>query len=598
MRELDEGEVICGRYKILSRPLSGGIAEVYKAEDQQTRELVALKRLQRPSEKEDAKRFEREVDTHSKLDHPHIVRMLRKESYSSAMNEDVTICVLEWVDGGTLDSLNLQYNNSMPLLLMLTLMYQVADAIAYGHGQGIVHRDLKPNNVFLDLDLDGELTAKVGDFGAVKLMNSAATKYTVPGSTLGTPWWMAPEQGLGEDFAPTVDVFAIWSMIYEFLTDGRHPYLHNDDPQRAQDFFPLWYRIKNGDLALEPVSTFNPNVPASLEAMVARGVDRVPSVRPTASESAIFLKKLWQELSEDPNAETYSRPVIRSYPPNGSPHCDPVAETIQKIVAAREQRTMLGLGPMLPSKAVATAKAYGSGSMPSQVTTPRSIPMPPAKPVKKPAKKANGQSSGKVAVPMQRASTPAKRQSTTGKVAPRPVPAEQPVPQAVAAVSQAYQKPVVITQKVVVAPAPPPKATPIVVARPAAKPSPSQVRTATPIKLSKPSSSKGLLVILILALLFMGAAVAVWWLPADCSLLQGKPLPSGMQAAQSTAPATPVPSTAETAPPATAYVPRPPSTRPATRPPVVKGKPRTGSTSDGIVVEGLPPGTPPPLDNP
>ncbi|MDD5726260.1 MAG: protein kinase [Patescibacteria group bacterium] len=592
MREINVGEVICGRYRILDRPLAGGIAEVYQAEDQVTREMVALKRLQRPSEKEEAKRFEREVDTHARLNHPHIVRMLRKESYSIAQNEDATICVLEWVAGGTLESLDDQYNRNMPLRLMLSLMHQVADAVAYGHGQGIVHRDLKPCNVFLDVDLEGELSAKVGDFGTLKLLNSTATKYTVPGSTLGTPWWMAPEQGLGEDFAPTVDVFAIWSIIYGFLTGGRHPYLHNDDPQRAQDFFPLWYRIKNGDLTLAPVSTFNPNVPASLEAMVTRGVDRVPSVRPTASESAVFLKKFWQELGERESTDTCNNLIVlRSDPPG----CDPAAETIQKILVAREQRTILGLGPMLPPKIEEAAKVEKSQPVvwPTPVTKVAPVP---AKPIKQQVKPA-GQRKSKPMPPAQAAgsSKPRIKQSAPSGRIPA---ARQSVPKVVVAASQAYTAPVAITQKVAVAPAPLPQATPVVVARPAAKPSPSQVRTSTSIKVSKPSSSKWLWVILTLAMLLVGVAVAVWWLPSDWSQLQGKPLPSGMQAAQPTAPATPVPSTAETAPPATAYVPRPPTTRPATRPPAVKGKPRTGSTSDGIVVEGLPPGTPPPLDNP
>lgn len=591
MREINVGEVICDRYRILDRPLAGGIAEVYQAEDQVTHEMVALKRLQRPSDNEEAKRFEREVDTHARLDHPHIVRMLRKESYSIAQNEDATICVLEWVAGGTLESLNIQYNYNMPLRLMLSLMHQVADAIAYGHGQGIVHRDLKPCNVFLDVDLEGELSSKVGDFGTVKLLNSAATKYTIPGSTLGTPWWMAPEQGLGEDFAPTVDVFAIWSIIYEFLTGGRHPYLHNDDPQRAQDFFPLWYRIKSGALTLEPVSTFNPNVPTSLEAMVTRGVDRLPSVRPTASESAVFLKKLWQERSERGNTETCNNLVVlRSDPPG----CDPAAETVHRILVAKEQGTMLGMGPMLPPKVAEVETKSGT----VQRTTTPTTPMPPAKPAKK-TEKAAEKPSAKAAVPIPRASSPGIRQSSAGKISSGRISTDRrSVPKVVIAESQTYTAPVAITQKTTAAPAPAPQAIPTPVARPVVRATPSQAKTVTSIKLSKPSSSKWLFVVLSLAVLFVGVAMAVWWLPADWNQTQDKPLPSSVQATQSSSPTPPAPSTVDTAPLATAYVPRPPTTRPVTRPPVGKGKPRTGSTSDGLVVEGLPPGTPPPLDNP
>jgi len=599
MREFDKDEVICDRYVILDRPLAGGQAFVYQALDTKDddMQIVALKLLQQLHDEEAVKRFEHEADTHIRLVHPNIVRMLDKVIYSSAKNQDITICVLEWIDGGcSLESMLEDYQGKFPLSLFAKLMAETADGVAYGHAQRLVHRDLKPSNVLVDVSEKGEPTAKVADFGLVKLLDSSV-KLTKTMCTVGTPLYMSPGQGLGSEFAPGNDIYSFGAMGYHLLT-GQPPY----ETDELSEWPKIWRKVIQGELTFASIASLRPDVPEALQVLIGRCLDPIADSRPSMHENARFMRQLWHELSSQATATQLRMPVPSSHPPpKHSPEAvtiDPIARTMHKIAAAKQEtaelrdaavqqckKTMLGLGFMLPPKAAVVEVKSEPAHRPA---TPKSTPMPLAKPAKMPVKAAE-KPSAKAGVLIPRASSPAKRQSSAGKTPSGRVSTDRPsVPKVVVATSQANTSPVAITQKTAVAPTP--------VARPVVRATPSQATTVTSIKVSRPSSSMWLFGIL--ALLLVGVAVAVWLLPMDLNQPQSQPSPSSMQAAEPFAPTSPTPSTTATAAVPTAYVPRPPSTRPVTRLPVGKGKPRTGSTSDGIVVEGLPPGTPPPLDNP
>lgn len=609
------GDKICDRYRILDRPFAGGMAAVFPAEDLVTHDKVALKMLKELDDAKAVERFEREVIALTELDHPNIVRMLGKAVYPWAQNQTMTICVLEWIDGGmSLESLCYDSGCNLPLPLMLSLMYQVADAIAYAHGKEIIHRDIKPSNILLDLGSDGEMIAKVADFGTVKLRESA-TKLTSMGETLGTPLYMSPEQGLGIAFPPTVDVFSFWAMFYELVTN-RLPYIHKVQPVPTsyREHIAPWQQIQSGELTLEPISTFNPDVPANLQAMIHRGVDREPSCRPSMSESAAFLKQLWEELSEEDKVDAGRQVVVpSSYPPKPSPFAatlaTPASLAIQKIAKAKEERrTLFGLGfPSLHKMPTVNQAAAKSASVrKSAKATP--VLFSQAKVVARPQL-------------VKRIMTPAKQVVTTAsKDNLRPVSFGQiRASEVVAEASQAYAQPVVITPRQPTAPQAPVSAPPVAQAPvapapaftppPQPPPEPAYVAPpalATPVPLPQPeakSSAAMPMLALLLALAILGIVMARYWLPlvkggAQAMPSDQAPVPTATVSQVAIQPEVPV---------VTASQPIPTKVRPIassqpvavpSRPPPGKGRPRTGGVNDGFTVEGLPPGTPPPPDNP
>ncbi|MFA6099758.1 MAG: protein kinase [Patescibacteria group bacterium] len=564
------GDTICDRYRILDRPFAGGMAKVYPAEDLVTHDKVALKMLKELDNPEAVERFEREVIALTELKHPNIVRMLGKAVYPWAQNQTMTICVLEWIDGGmSLEPLCYEYGCNLPLPLMLSLMYQVADAIAYAHGKEIIHRDIKPSNILLDLGSDGEMIAKVADFGTVKLRESP-TKLTELGETLGTPLYMSPEQGLAPikpiEFPPSVDVFSFWGMVYELLTN-RRPYMHKCQPvpENYPQHVEPWKQIQSGTLTLEPIATFNPNVPASLQVMIHQGLDREPTARPSMAEAAILLRQLWEELSEEDKADASRHVVVpSSYPPNPSPFAATVATpaslTRQKIAQAKEERrTLFGLGfPSQPSFAQAMATATGPQLVRRDLTT------------KSVATTASGQIK---------------------------------VSEVVAEANQAYAQPVVIAARQSSTPPQGPVPAPSMVQAPPVSARVSTSKRTTPKPPPQPEVQSGAamyVVALLLVLAILGVVTAKHWLPmvrgdAQAVASNQAPVPTATVSQVAKEPEAPVVTASQPIP--IRVRPNQPVAVPSRLPPG-KGKPLTGRANDGFAVEGLPPGTPPPPDNP
>jgi eukaryotic-like serine/threonine-protein kinase len=211
-RELKAEETI-GDYEIISLIGSGGMGDVYLAEDRQLHRQVALKIVRRGSNTEDVvRRFQREEQILASLNHPNIARL-----YGGAITSDgVPFFVMEYVDGTRLD----EYcdENRLALKERLALFRKVCAAVAYAHQHLVIHRDLKPSNI--RVTREGE--PKLLDFGIAKLLDPATSvgselTMTFPGAM--TPEYASPEQVRGETMATTSDVYSLGVVLYRLLTD-------------------------------------------------------------------------------------------------------------------------------------------------------------------------------------------------------------------------------------------------------------------------------------------------------------------------------------------------------------------------------------------
>lgn len=215
------GDDVAGRFRII-RPLgSGGFGAVYEAERADGGGRVALKVLRTTvaADEIERKRFAREAWVLTELRHPHVVRVVE----TGETGDGAPYLALELLRGHSLRD-DLAEVGARPAGWVAQLGRQVLTALATAHRSGTVHRDLKPHNLFLCADQPAEPYVKVLDFGIAKLVGAGAkayTRLTETGSVLGTPPYMAPEQILGEEIGPGVDLYALGLIMAEALAGRR-----------------------------------------------------------------------------------------------------------------------------------------------------------------------------------------------------------------------------------------------------------------------------------------------------------------------------------------------------------------------------------------
>src|SRR5205807_1681016 len=213
---LSAGQII-GHYEIVSLIGSGGMGEVYLAQDRQLDRKVALKLIRRGFNSEDIIRhFKREEHLLASLNHPNIAQL-----YGSGLTADgVPFFVMEYVEGQRLDD----YCNERKLETKerLQLFRKVCSAVTYAHQRLVIHRDLKPANV--RVTAEGE--PKLLDFGIAKLIeveNAQSSSMTLTLQGVMTPEYASPEQVRGESMTTASDVYSLGVVLYKLLT-GQSPY--------------------------------------------------------------------------------------------------------------------------------------------------------------------------------------------------------------------------------------------------------------------------------------------------------------------------------------------------------------------------------------
>src|SRR5205085_2236810 len=193
----------------------GAMGRVYEGRHHATKARVAIKVLH-PEVARDAvavERFKREYETDKEMKHPNVVRVIDFGTTADGLN----FMTMEYLEGEELGNLR-RRDGKLETKRMIRMVCQAAQGLDYAHSFGFIHRDLKPDNVFLCKGEGGE-TVRILDFGSVKLQMETGPKLTAFGTTLGSPYYMSPEQAKGlPDVDTRTDVFAIGAILYEMLT--------------------------------------------------------------------------------------------------------------------------------------------------------------------------------------------------------------------------------------------------------------------------------------------------------------------------------------------------------------------------------------------
>ncbi|HET6448663.1 MAG TPA: Stk1 family PASTA domain-containing Ser/Thr kinase [Conexibacter sp.] len=266
MPEIPTDALIDGRYKILTRIGSGGMADVYCAEDQQLGRKVALKLLHRrfAEDAEFVERFRREASAAASLQHPNVVGV-----YDRGEWDGTSYIAMEYLPGRSLKDA-IRQEAPLDPVRAIDIAVQILKAARFAHRHGIVHRDLKPHNVMLD----DEDRVKVTDFGIAR---AGASDMTETGSIMGTAQYLSPEQAQGEAVAETSDLYAVGVILFELLT-GHVPF----DAESA-----VTIALKHVSEAPPAPSVFDPSVPPALEAIVLWALEKDPSQRPQDADAFI-----------------------------------------------------------------------------------------------------------------------------------------------------------------------------------------------------------------------------------------------------------------------------------------------------------------------
>jgi len=262
--EVAEGSIVDNRYRVLRRIGSGGMADVWLAEDTHLQRQVALKVLHRRylQDAEFVGRFQREAEHAAGLQHPNIVAVFDRGS-----DEGVNYIAMRYVQGPTLKEL---IDRGLSPDQAVALVRQVLEGARFAHRNGIVHRDLKPQNVIVD----EEGKAVVTDFGIAR---AGISDITQTGSVMGTPQYLSPEQAQGFEVTPVSDLYSIGVILYEALT-RRVPFEADSAVAVA---------MKQVSEVPQRPSSINPQVSPALDAVVMRALEKEPGQRFQSADAFI-----------------------------------------------------------------------------------------------------------------------------------------------------------------------------------------------------------------------------------------------------------------------------------------------------------------------
>ncbi|HEX5979719.1 MAG TPA: Stk1 family PASTA domain-containing Ser/Thr kinase [Thermoleophilaceae bacterium] len=280
MTEVADNTLVDSRYRILRRIGSGGMADVYCAEDTHLGRQVALKVLHRrfAQDQEFVERFRREASAAAGLQHPNVVSV-----FDRGRHDGTYYIAMEHLPGRTLKEI---VESEAPLAQERVVDFglQILQAAGFAHRHSVIHRDFKPHNVIVD-EHDH---AKVTDFGIAR---AGASEMTETGSIMGTAQYLSPEQAQGHAVTATSDLYSIGVMLYEMLA-GRLPFEGESAVSIA---------LKHLSEPPTPISQLRPDVHPALESVVMAALAKDPARRwQTAEDLGEALAAAGAQLGETP----------------------------------------------------------------------------------------------------------------------------------------------------------------------------------------------------------------------------------------------------------------------------------------------------------
>jgi serine/threonine protein kinase len=279
-----------GKYQIIERLGRGGMAEVYRGYHATLDRYVAIKVLHAflADDPEFKDRFHREAQNVARLKHPHIVQVY---DFDYDPEGESYYMVMELIEGTTLKdrlfSLS-QEGKRLPFEETVRIIREAAGALAYAHGRSMIHRDVKPANLMIDRD-DNRVV--LTDFGIAKIVTGA--QFTASGGMVGTPAYMAPEQGLGEAGDERSDLYSLGVILYQMLT-GSLPY----DAEA-----PLAIILKHLNSPIPAARDTDPDLPEAIDHVVSRLMAKDPDDRYQNANDLIA------DLERIERGEAVDRPV-------------------------------------------------------------------------------------------------------------------------------------------------------------------------------------------------------------------------------------------------------------------------------------------------
>ncbi|MCG8553847.1 MAG: serine/threonine protein kinase [Proteobacteria bacterium] len=294
------GCIIRGRYRILEPLASGGMAQVYRAEQRPSGPMVAVKvhqgSEQSPERDPSVQRFVAEAATLAKLHEPHTVRVLDYGQHTPGL----CFIVMELIEGRTLSEI-LQQEGALDAQRALRIAIQIARALREAHAIGVIHRDLKPSNIIMTQRGHERDFVKVVDFGLSKDLNQPLD-LTATGTFYGAPPYISPEQVSGTDQDQRLDIYSLGIILYQMFS-GRVPF----DYPKALDTL-----MAHMEKPVPPLTIHGQPAPELLSALVLRCLAKTPDGRwPSMQHLLPELERALQDLQPAPDpADTDSQQTL------------------------------------------------------------------------------------------------------------------------------------------------------------------------------------------------------------------------------------------------------------------------------------------------